>query len=82
MVTCSSKERLRKTAVAILVFYILALCMNGEALLRNAELMPYGRFRDTMVVLVQPFAWIARNGPGWLRERVSEKQDKYWEGVS
>ena len=70
-----------RTMLAVLVFFLVALCMNGEALLRNAELMRYGVYRDVMIVLVKPFAGIARRGPGWLRANVEQGRDKYWEGV-
>ena len=75
------KGSLCATMVAVTVFYVVALCLNGEALLRNAELMRYGMFRDVMVVLAQPFASIARRGPGWLRVRVADKRDAFWKGV-
>lgn len=76
-----NKKQVWRAMMALAVFYVVALLMNGEALLRNAKLMPYGRYRDTMVVLVQPFAWLSQNGLGWVRERVAEERDKYWEGV-
>ena len=77
----NDKQSLRMTMLAIGVFYIVALCMNGKALLRNAELMRYGTFRDVMVRLAQPFGWVADRGPGWLREQVADKRDTFWEGV-
>ena len=75
------KTCIRETTIAIVAFYVLALCMNGEALMRNAELMRYGAFRDVMVTVTRPFAAIASRGPGWLRANVAEKRDAFWEGV-
>lgn len=76
-----NKSRLRPTMIAIGFFYVVALCMNGEALLRNAELMRYGAFRDVMVMLSEPFARMAQRGPGWLRARIAEERDSFWKGV-
>jgi len=50
----------RKAHAALLTFYILAAVLNGGALQREAELLPYGRGRDLAIRLARPFAWSAR----------------------
>lgn len=75
------RTEIKKASMAIVVFYILMLLMNGEALLRNAELLPFGTFRRCMVFICQPFGKIASVGPGWLRAEVGDARDAYWKGV-
>jgi hypothetical protein len=75
------RTEIKRTAAAIVVFYILMLFLNGEALLRNAELMPFGSYRRCMVAFCRPFGRIASMGPGWLRAEVAEARDAYWKGV-
>ena len=41
---------------AVLVFYAAATLLNGEALLREAELMRYGRMQELCVTLARPLA--------------------------
>lgn len=42
------------------IFYVVATLLNGEALLREAELMKYGRTRDVCVALARPVATVTR----------------------
>ena len=46
--------------VIVAVFYVVATLLNGEALLREAELMKYGRVHDLCVALARPVAAITR----------------------
>lgn len=61
----------RKAVRAVGVFYIVAALLNGEALVREAELMPYGRPRDACVAVVKPLAFVGRvTGLGWFRNEL------------
>ena len=53
-------QSIRRTAVAVLCFYVCAGLLNGEAIRRDLELMPYGNKRDVCLALVQPLAWLSR----------------------
>lgn len=46
--------------VALAIFYVVATLLSGEALLREAELMKYGRTRDVCVALARPVAAVTR----------------------
>ena len=50
----------RKAHGTLLAFYVFAAVLNGEALLREAELLPYGPGRDLAIRLARPLAWSAR----------------------
>lgn len=53
---------------AVAVFYVVAALLNGEHLLRQAELMAYGPARDTCVALARPIAYVSRvSGASQLR---------------
>jgi len=69
------------TLIAIVAFYLVMLGLNGEAMLRKAELLPYGRYRQGMVALARPFAGVARLGPGVLRKYFEQMREQYWKGV-
>ena len=59
---------IRQTAWALLWFYGLAMLLNGEALLRDVQLMRYGQPRDVGVAIFTPVAWASRvTGAGALR---------------
>lgn len=61
----------RRVHAAIVTFYMVAAILNGEALLRDAELMRYGRARDLAIALARPLASAARHtGLGRLRSWV------------
>ncbi len=65
----------RRAHATVIWFYIVAALFNGEALLREAELMPYGYGRDIAVAAARPLAAVAKlTGVGRLRawsERLS-----------
>ena len=44
---------------ALALFYILLALLNGSSLLRQAELMRYGRGRDACVALARPLAAVS-----------------------
>ena len=51
----------REVTRALLVFYVVAALLNGEHLLRQAELMRYDQwYRDVCVALARPIAYISR----------------------
>lgn len=52
---------LKKVAAALFVFYLVALLLNAEGLLRNARRMPYGRLHDVGVALAEPVAALSRS---------------------
>ncbi len=45
---------------ALLVFYLLGALFNGEHMLDQAELMPYGAWRDVCVAAARPVAAVSR----------------------
>ncbi len=68
---------IRSAVEAILVFYVIALLLNGTALERQARLMPYGAFRSVCLRLIRPVAVVSACGPDRLRsyvERIMEQQ--------
>ena len=61
--------------IIIAVFYAVATLLNGESLLREAELMKYGRMHDLCVALARPVAAVTRTlhlgrPRAWLEQRV------------
>lgn len=51
---------LSKTALGVAVFYLLCIVLNGDALYRNAEQMPYGRVRTISMRLTQPLRFVSK----------------------
>ena len=49
-----------RTAVTVALFFAFAALFNGEALLRDVELMPYGTKRDVCIAVFKPMAWLSR----------------------
>jgi len=41
---------------AVLVFFLMGTLLNGEHLLEQAQLMPYGSWRDICIAVVRPVA--------------------------
>lgn len=65
----------RQSHQALAIFYGLLLLLNGSALLREAELMPYGRGRDICVALARPLAAVSEltrldRPRGWIERTV------------
>lgn len=65
----------RQAHRALAVFYVLMLLLNGSALLREAELLPYGRGRDVCVALARPLAAVSGatrldRPRGWIERTV------------
>lgn len=56
----SDASPMKKVAAAVAVFYGLALLLNAEGLLRNAERMTYGKQRQLCVAVATPVAAVAR----------------------
>ena len=50
----------RKVVGAVAVFYVAALLLNAEGLLRNAQRLPYGPFRQQCLKLIEPVAGVAK----------------------
>ena len=50
----------RQVHVIVAVFFVAATLLNGESLLREAELMKYGRMHDLCVALARPVAAVTR----------------------
>ncbi len=68
---------LAKTAAGAAVFYLLCLFLNGEALYRNADQMPYGRVRDISLRLTQPLRFLSRTtGLYRVRDRIEQTLNK------
>lgn len=67
---------------ALALFYLLALLLNGDGLLREAELMTFGKTRDICVAISQPLAYVSRvTHLGDLRtvlEKTFFGDDYYW----
>jgi len=64
-------QSIRRTALAVLCFYLFAGLFNGAGILRDAEALEFGRQHDVCVALAQPLAFISQHsGLGWLREHL------------
>lgn len=55
--TCVS---LRHTVKGVVIFYAAALLLNADGLHRSAERLPYGTFRDTVLVVTKHVAVLGR----------------------
>ena len=64
--------------VVLLLFYVVVGLLNGEALLREAELLRYGRGRDFCVALARPLAAASR-ALGLNRPRAAIERQIYGE---
>ena len=51
---------IRRTAIALFSFYVFAGLLNGAALRRDLELLPYGTKRDVCLALIRPVAWLSQ----------------------
>lgn len=49
----------RRVTQALCVFYLIGALLNGEHLLRQAELMPFGTWRDVCVTAAKPLAKVS-----------------------
>jgi hypothetical protein len=68
---------LSKTALGVAVFYLISLLLNGDALYRNAEQMPYGHVRDISLRLTQPLRFVSRTtGLYRIREWIEQTWNK------
>ena len=64
-------QSIRRTALAVLSFYLFSGLFNGEGILRDAETISFGRQHDVCVALARPLAFISsHSGMGWLREHL------------
>ncbi len=62
---------MRKVGAALAVFYVAALLLNAEGLLRNAQRMAYGAPREYAIALSAPVAAFAgRMGVTKLRSGI------------
>ncbi len=50
---------LKRVHLGIFVFYLLAMLLNGNALLDDAKLLKYGRWRDICVAIARPMAYLS-----------------------
>lgn len=67
----------KRATLALLTFYIVAGLMNGEHLLDQARLMPYGKERDACVALAKPLAQMGRitrlsEPRHWIEDRLAD----------
>lgn len=46
----------RQAALSLAFFYILVLALNGAAMLRSAEQLPYGKIRNFWTSVLRPLA--------------------------
>ncbi len=51
---------LAPTLTAVIAFYLAGILLNGDALYKNAERMPYGRVRQTSLRVTAPLRWASR----------------------
>lgn len=67
----------RITHITVALFFCLAAPLNGPALLREAELLPYGRYHDVCVSAAKPLAaaaeWLRLDRPRAGIERFAER---------
>jgi len=52
--------RLSRTILAVALFFLVSLLLNGEALHRNADQMPYGPVRQISLRLTAPLRAVSR----------------------
>ena len=72
---------IKKVGAAVAVFYVAALLLNAEGLLRNAERMTYGRQREVCVAITRPVATLAGGlGVTRLRSGIERLMMKTTEG--
>ena len=74
-------QTIRCTAAALFSFYIFAGLLNGVALQRDIELMPYGKKRDICVILIKPVAWLSQqthlgDARTWLEQRLHKEKSQ------
>lgn len=74
-------QTIRCTAVALFSFYVFAGLLNGTALQRDIELMPYGKKRDICVALIKPVAWLSRqthlgDARTWLEQHLHKGESQ------
>jgi len=50
---------LQRVIIAFVAFYLIAALLNADGILKNSELMKYGRKRDFCLALAQPLANIS-----------------------
>lgn len=58
--TAGCGQSVRRTAIAVFSFYVFAGLLNGVALQKDIELMPYGTKRDVCLALIRPVAWLSQ----------------------
>jgi hypothetical protein len=72
---------MKKVGAAVAVFYVVALLLNAEGLLRNAEGMAYGTQRQVCVAVAKPVAALAnRIGMTTLRALIERAMVKTRKG--
>lgn len=49
-----------KAHVAVAAFYLVVALLNGADVLRQAERLPFGRYREVCVALARPLAAVSR----------------------
>jgi len=54
-------QPVRCVAAAVFSFYIFAGLLNGVAMQKNIELLPYGTRREVCLSLIRPVAWLSRH---------------------
>ena len=77
MIQEEHRSGIRAAVVAIFVFYLVVLLLNGTALDRQARLMPYGPMRSVCLRLIRPVAVLSACGPDRMRyyvEQIMEQQ--------
>ena len=65
---------IRRAVLALLSFYVFAGLLNGVALRRELELLPYGAKRDISLLGIAPAAWLSEHTGAhrlrtWLDDR-------------
>jgi hypothetical protein len=75
---------MRKVGAAVAVFYVAALLLNAEGLLRNAERLAHGRpLRQHCIALSAPVAGLARRlGVTKLRSGIERMMTETTKGVT
>jgi hypothetical protein len=74
---------MRKVGAAVAVFYVAALLLNAEGLLRNAERLAYGPLRQHCIALSAPVAGLARRlGVTKLRSGIERVMTETTKGVT
>jgi hypothetical protein len=68
---------LSRVCIGLAVFYLVAILLDGDALYRNAEQMPFGPSRTVSLRLSQPLKWISRaTGLFRFREWIEQRWNK------